>query len=85
MQSWSVRDAKAKFSRLLQASVAQGPQRITNRGTEVAVLVSVEEWRRLQAAARPTLKDLLLSDDARGDFVTPLRGRDRRRPIAPFD
>jgi prevent-host-death family protein len=85
MQSWPVQDAKAKFSELLEASITQGPQLVTKRGAEAAVLVSVDEWRRLKAAARPTLKDLLLSADARGDVVVPPRGRARRRPIAPLD
>jgi predicted nucleic acid-binding protein len=31
-------------------------QIVTRRGTEAAVLVPVEVWRRLQAAAKPSLK-----------------------------
>lgn len=52
---------------------------MTKRGKEAAVLVSVEEWRRLQAAARPSLKQLLLSDSARTELVIPARGRAKRR------
>ena len=47
---------------------------VTRHGTQAAVLVSVQEWRRLQSAARPSLKELLLSDQARTDMVIPLRG-----------
>jgi hypothetical protein len=43
------------------------------------VLVPLREWQRLQEAARPTLKELLLADEARGDIPIPRRGRLRRR------
>ena len=42
---------------------------VTLRGTEAAVLLPVQEWRRLQSAARPSLKQLLLSDQARTDLT----------------
>jgi hypothetical protein len=63
--------------------IAEGPQMVTKRGAEAAVLVPAEEWRRLQASARPSLKALLLSDQARTQALTPARRRARRRaPIA---
>jgi prevent-host-death family protein len=82
MQSWPVQDAKARFSEFLDACMAVGTQVLTRRGSEAAVLVPVEEWRRLQAAARPSLKQLLLSDEARGDWTIPPRGPARRRKVA---
>jgi prevent-host-death family protein len=81
MQTWPVQDAKARFSEFLEACIAGGPQMVTKRGTEAAVLVPVDEWRRLQAAARPSLKQLLLSDDARGALLIPARGSARRRKV----
>ena len=48
------------------------------RFPEAAVLVPVDEWRRLQAAARPSLKQLLLSEEARADLLVPARGSARR-------
>jgi antitoxin Phd len=82
MQTWPVQDAKARFSEFLEACVAQGPQMVTRRGAEAAVLVPVAEWRRLQAAARPSIKDLLLQDTARADLQLPARGAARRRTPA---
>lgn len=79
MQTWPVQDAKARFSEFLETCLAQGPQMVTKRGAEAAVLVPVEEWRRLQAAAHPSLKQLLLSEQGRGDLVLPVRGAARRR------
>ena len=81
MRVWPVQDAKAKFSELLERCLSEGPQIVTRRGTEAAVLVRVDEWRRLQAAARPSLKQLLLSDEARGELPIRARGSSRRRNV----
>ncbi len=85
MNSWPVQDAKARFSEFLEACVSQGPQMVTKRGAEAAVLVPVEEWRRLSANARPSLKDLLLDTSARTDLLVPARGAQRRRRTPSFD
>jgi antitoxin Phd len=83
MQTWAIQDAKARFSEFLEKCLAEGPQLVTKRGAEAAVLVPVDEWRRLQASARPSLKQLLLVDQGRADLVLPGRGRARRRaPVA---
>jgi len=82
MHSWPVQDAKARFSEFLESCLAEGPQMVTKRGAEAAVLVSAKEWRRLQAAARPSLKELLMSNEARTDVLVPARGRARRRTPA---
>ena len=82
MDSWQVQDAKARFSEFLEASLNKGPQVVTRRGVEAAVLLPVDEWRRLQRAARPGLKDILLADEPRFEYnVAPPRGTRRRRPI----
>ncbi len=84
MNAWPVQDAKAHFSEFLDACVSEGPQIVTRRGTETAVLVPIAEWRRLCAAARPSLKTLLLSDDVRTDINLPPRGRARRREAVSY-
>ncbi|OGB12894.1 MAG: prevent-host-death protein [Burkholderiales bacterium RIFCSPLOWO2_12_67_14] len=84
MHTWPVQDAKARFSEFLDACLTEGPQLVTKRGAEAAVLIPIHEWRRLQSAARPSLKELLLSDTARATLVIPPRGRAKRRPVAPL-
>jgi antitoxin Phd len=84
MKAWPVQDAKARFSEMLDACVADGPQLVTKRGAEAAVLVDVDEWRRIAAHARPTLKELLLADEPRFDIPIPPRGRARRRRPPTF-
>jgi antitoxin Phd len=76
---WQLQDAKARFSEFLDTALREGPQTVTRRGVETAVLVPVEEWRRLQSAARPGLKQLLLSDGPRFANIVPKRGGLRRR------
>jgi len=80
MSSWPVQDAKARFSEFLEASLKEGPQILTRRGVEAAVLVPIEEWRRLQQAARPSLKQLLLVPEPRFDTPVPRRVLKRRPP-----
>jgi antitoxin Phd len=79
MKTWPVQDAKAHFSEFLDACLDEGPQIVTRRGIEAAVLVNISEWKRLNAAARPSLKTLLLSESGRTDLILPQRGSAKRR------
>ncbi|MDF2095322.1 type II toxin-antitoxin system Phd/YefM family antitoxin [Aquibaculum arenosum] len=79
MKTWPVQDAKARFSELLDSCLKDGPQIVTRRGAEAAVLVPMQDWERLQRAARPSLKELLLSGEVRAELELPGRGRLRRR------
>jgi antitoxin Phd len=82
MQAWPVQDAKARFSEFLETCLTQGPQMVTKRGAQAAVLVPVDVWHRMQQAARPSLKAVLLSSQARTDaLVLPTRGRAQRRTV----
>ncbi|HEU5022171.1 MAG TPA: type II toxin-antitoxin system Phd/YefM family antitoxin [Bryobacteraceae bacterium] len=86
--TWPVQDAKARFSELLEASLKYGPQTVTKRGVEAAVLVPIDEWNRIKDRRATTLKELLLSPEPRIDFAKfiPKRGRSvRRRPGVKFD
>ncbi|PTN38484.1 type II toxin-antitoxin system Phd/YefM family antitoxin [Desulfonatronum sp. SC1] len=85
MQTWPVQDAKARFSELLDACVSKGPQVVTRRGTETAVLLPIDAWRRLQAAARPSLKQILLMKSPRTEFLVPERGGARRRQVREWE
>jgi antitoxin Phd len=79
---WPVQDAKARFSELLDASLTRGPQIVTRRGEEMAVLIRVDHWRQLEEATRPWLKDLLLAEALRAEIPAPRRARRRREPPA---
>lgn len=82
---WQVQEAKARFSEFLDATLKKGPQIVTRRGVETAVLVPIDEWKRLQTVARPTLKEVLLAPEPRFELELPKRGRMRRRPVIEFE
>lgn len=81
MKAWPVQDAKARFSEMLETCLREGPQVVTKRGTDAAVLVPAADWKRIKHATRPTLKELLLNDAARGELRVPARGGRRRRKV----
>jgi len=85
MSSWQVQDAKARFSELLDATLRDGPQVVTRRGVEAAVLVPITEWRRMQGSARRSLKQVLLSPSPQTENLTLRRGERRRRPVVEFE
>jgi prevent-host-death family protein len=82
--SWQLQDAKARFSEFLNAALKKGPQVVTRRGVEAAVLVPIDEWRRIQSASRPSIKELLLGAGPRFDMDIPKRRRWKRRPPIDF-
>jgi prevent-host-death family protein len=83
--TWPVADAKARFSELLDAAIKEGPQVVSRRGIETAVVVPIAEWKRLKASARPTLKEILLDPGGpRFEDIVPPRGKLRGRPVVRF-
>ncbi len=83
--TWQVQEAKARFSAFLETALTHGPQIVTKRGVETAVLIPVDYWRRLETMAKPTLKDLLLAPEARTDTLVPPRREIRQRPAPDFE
>ena len=83
--SWQVQEAKARFSAMLEKTLTEGPQVVTKRGVEAAVLVPIEQWRRLERSSRPDLKELLLAPGARTETLTPPRRQIGRRPPVRFE
>jgi antitoxin Phd len=84
MTSWQLQDAKARFSEFLDAALTHGPQVVTRRGVETAVLVPIDEWRRIQSVSRPSIKELLLSGP-RFENIIPPRKKWKRRPPVEFE
>ncbi len=75
MNSVQVRDAKARFSALVQAAEQGQPTTITRHGRPAAVLVPVADARRLYPDDRPSLVELLLAFPGGVEFE-----RDRTPP-----
>jgi prevent-host-death family protein len=48
---WALQDAKSRLSEVVESAIAQGPQTITRRGRDTAVLPSVDDFRKLTGSA----------------------------------
>jgi prevent-host-death family protein len=65
---WQVQEAKQRFSELLRAVQSDGPQIVTRHGEEIAVVIDIDDFHRLQGDAAD-VKDLLLGGPKFGDEV----------------
>jgi len=46
---WTMTEARAKLSEIIDRAIQYGPQLITKYGKPVAYIVSIEDWERRQA------------------------------------
>ncbi len=62
---WTIAEAKAKFSEVVNLALSSGPQTITRNGRTTAVIVSAEEWAR-RTKRTGTLADFFAASPLRG-------------------
>ena len=79
-QSWTVAEAKAKFSEVVAQARSSGPQTITRHGRRTAVIVSAEEWER-KAARLGNLAEFFAGSPLRGSGLKVARLPDRPRKL----
>ena len=72
-RAWKAQDAEARFTEFLAAALNEGPQVVTERGVETAVLVPISQWRSMEKRAKRNIKELLLAPEARTENLTPPR------------
>lgn len=77
---WTVAEAKAKFSELIERARSRGPQTITKNGRDAAVVVSAEEWRR-KTERVGTLADFFAASPLRNSELKIPRSKRSPRPI----
>lgn len=68
--TWSVQDAKNRFSELIEVA-RRNPQTVTKHGKPAVVIVAADEYerlRRLQRLKAPSFPEMLLSMP-QGDFA----------------
>jgi prevent-host-death family protein len=78
--AWTVAEAKAKFSEMIDRARDSGPQTITRNGRLAAVLVSPDEWQR-RTRREGTLADFFANSPLRGSGLKIVRRKDRPRRI----
>lgn len=79
-ETWSVADAKARLSEVIERARTSGPQTIAKNGKRTAVVVSVEEWDR-KAKREGNLADFFAASPLRGAKLDLQRPPDRRRDL----
>lgn len=78
--TWTIAEAKAKFSEVINKAQAGGPQTITRNGRTAAVIVSVEEWSR-KTKRSGNLAEFFATSPLRGAKLKLVRMKDRPRKI----
>lgn len=76
--TWTVAQAKAKLSEVIENAHTQGPQTITRNGRRTAVIVDAEEWER-KTQRTGTLADFFKASPLRGSQLKVRRSKDRLR------
>lgn len=77
---WSVAEAKAKFSEVIDKAQSDGPQTITKNGRKAVVIVSAEEWER-KTKRKGNLAEFLLASPLRGSGIEVKRLRGHLRKV----
>jgi prevent-host-death family protein len=77
--TWTLTEAKAKFSELVERAKSEGPQKITKHGRTTAVIVAADQWKE-KSLRKGSLADFLMASPLRGSGtkVKRLRGGLRR-------
>ena len=83
MKTVSVFEGKNKFSELVANAAKGEPQIITKNGKETAVVISIDEYKRLKAR-QGSLTELLLNSPLRGSGIDLTRDKDMGRPTPDF-
>jgi antitoxin Phd len=69
--AWQLQEAKAKFSQLVEKAINEGPQTVTRHGKDAVVVLSVEQYKKLEAR-RLSLLEVLMSGPE-GELELPER------------
>jgi len=80
--TWTVAEAKAKFSELLEKAKSEGPQRISKHGRTTAVVVAADEWHR-RIPREGNLAEFLMTSPLRDSRlkIKRLSGRLRKAEV----
>ena len=75
---WTVAEAKAKFSELIEQARINGPQTITRHGRAAAVVVSATQWQR-KVKRKGNLAEFFAASPLRASSLRVERTKDRAR------
>jgi len=75
---WTVAEAKAKFSEVIEKAQATGPQTITRNGRLAVVVVAAAEWER-KSKRSGSLVDFFTASPLRGSRLKAKRSKQTLR------
>ena len=78
--NWTVAEAKARFSEMIERALAEGPQTITKRGRTAAIVVGAEEWERKTKRAG-NLAEFFAASPLRESGLTVRRRKTQPRKV----
>lgn len=78
--SWTVAEAKAKFSEVIERARSSGPQTITRNGRTAVVVVAAEEWER-KTRRSGNLAEFFAASPLKGSGLRAERAKDRARKV----
>jgi prevent-host-death family protein len=77
---WTVAEAKAKLSEVIERAQSAGPQTITRNGRRAVVVVAAEEWER-KTKRTGNLAEFFAASPLRGSGLKVKRIKDRARKV----
>ncbi len=76
--TWTVAQAKARLSEVIESAQTRGPQTITRNGRRTAIIVDAQEWER-KTRRSGSLADFFKASPLRGSGLKVRRLTDRLR------
>jgi prevent-host-death family protein len=80
---WQMQEAKARFAELVRKAGSEGPQVVTHRGVDTAVILSMDDYMRMQPQKKSLVEYLMSGpkfDDETVDLINQ-RSKDPPREI----
>jgi len=79
--NWQLQERQNRLNQVVEEALRVGPQVITANGEETAVVLSMEEYRRLTPPT-DSLADFLMKSPLRGSGVRIERNQDLERDLS---
>jgi prevent-host-death family protein len=78
--TWTVAEAKASLSEVIERAQSHGPQTITKHGRTAVVVVDAQEWER-KTRRTGNLAEFFAASPLRKSGLKIRRGKDRPRKV----
>ena len=74
---WQMQDAKARFGELVRKAGTDGPQVVTYRGEDAAVVLSIQDYKRLQSTSTSLLDYLKAMPELDDETIAAINERSK--------